>query len=194
LAMSGANCQIAPATRLETLPRGFPSWPVPGLTPTSNCFYASIASCNSTRSSCPDSLHGIPVAIKDLVAVRGEPMTCGSKLLAGNVAVKDATVAARLRAAGAIEDLDAAQRRLRQIARRHLAARDEIRSLLECQLVKRLAHCRHLSTSSGSSRCLKRTAGPTFRRDAMKAFTLSASPSRALSRGVRSARSSALRV
>ncbi len=47
-------------------------------------------------------LHGIPVAIKDIVAVRGEPMTCGSKLLAGNVAEEDATVAARLRAAGAI--------------------------------------------------------------------------------------------
>lgn len=47
-------------------------------------------------------LHGIPIAIKDIVAVRGEPMTCGSKVLANNVAEEDATVAARLRAAGAI--------------------------------------------------------------------------------------------
>ncbi len=47
-------------------------------------------------------LHGIPIAIKDIIAVRGEPMTCGSKVLAGNVAGEDATVVARLRAAGAI--------------------------------------------------------------------------------------------
>jgi aspartyl-tRNA(Asn)/glutamyl-tRNA(Gln) amidotransferase subunit A len=47
-------------------------------------------------------LHGIPIAVKDIVAVRGEPMTCGSKVLARNVAEEDATVTAHLRTAGAI--------------------------------------------------------------------------------------------
>ena len=63
---------------------------------------ATAADAAITAGYCLGPLHGIPLAIKDLVAVRGEPMTCGSKLLAGNVAEKDATVAARLRAAGAI--------------------------------------------------------------------------------------------
>ena len=47
-------------------------------------------------------LHGIPVAYKDIYDVQGMPTTAGSKLMAGYVAVEDATVAARLRRAGAI--------------------------------------------------------------------------------------------
>jgi aspartyl-tRNA(Asn)/glutamyl-tRNA(Gln) amidotransferase subunit A len=47
-------------------------------------------------------LGGVPIAIKDVISVRGEPCTCGSKILAGYRAPYDATVIARLRAAGAI--------------------------------------------------------------------------------------------
>jgi len=48
-------------------------------------------------------LGGIPVAIKDLINVRGQPCSCGSRMLAGGyVSPYDATVITRLRAAGAI--------------------------------------------------------------------------------------------
>ncbi len=63
---------------------------------------AKVADAALAAGSRLGPLHGIPIAIKDNVAVRGQPMRAGSKLLAGNVAEEDATVAARLRAAGAI--------------------------------------------------------------------------------------------
>lgn len=47
-------------------------------------------------------LHGIPIALKDNVAVRGTRTTAGSKVLADWVPAQDATVTARLRQAGAI--------------------------------------------------------------------------------------------
>ncbi len=47
-------------------------------------------------------LHGIPVAIKDLVAVKGVRTTAGSKVLADNISQEDATVVELLRKAGAI--------------------------------------------------------------------------------------------
>ena len=47
-------------------------------------------------------LGGVPIAIKDVISVRGAPCTCGSKILAGYRAPYDATVIARLRAAGAV--------------------------------------------------------------------------------------------
>jgi len=47
-------------------------------------------------------LGGIPVGIKDAISVRGETCSCASKVLAGYRAPYDATVIARLRAAGAI--------------------------------------------------------------------------------------------
>src|SRR5262245_33224912 len=47
-------------------------------------------------------LHGIPVAYKDIYDVRGMPTTAASRLLLGNVAAEDSTVAARRRQAGAI--------------------------------------------------------------------------------------------
>ncbi len=47
-------------------------------------------------------LHGIPVALKDNVALRGHPTTAGSKILADWIPEQDATVTARLRQAGAI--------------------------------------------------------------------------------------------
>ena len=47
-------------------------------------------------------LHGVPVAIKDLVDVAGVKTTSGSKLLADSVADKNDTTVTRLQAAGAI--------------------------------------------------------------------------------------------
>src|SRR5262245_50343953 len=47
-------------------------------------------------------LHGIPVGIKDIIDVAGWPTLCGSRLRAGHVADRDATVGASLRSAGAI--------------------------------------------------------------------------------------------
>ncbi|MDB4895638.1 MAG: Amidase [Firmicutes bacterium] len=47
-------------------------------------------------------LHGVPVAVKDLIDIAGHRTTAGSRVLAENMAHQDATVTARLRAAGAI--------------------------------------------------------------------------------------------
>lgn len=47
-------------------------------------------------------LHGIPVAIKDLIEVSGMPTGYGSRVHAPRLAENDATLVARLRAAGAV--------------------------------------------------------------------------------------------
>ncbi len=47
-------------------------------------------------------LAGVPVGIKDVLAMRGAPATAGSKILAGYLPPYDATVVGRLEAAGAV--------------------------------------------------------------------------------------------
>jgi len=47
-------------------------------------------------------LGGVPVAVKDIINVSGQPCTCGSKILANYRAPYDATVIQRIRRAGAI--------------------------------------------------------------------------------------------
>src|SRR6478736_1057044 len=47
-------------------------------------------------------LDGIPVGLKDVIAVAGQPLTCSSKMLANFVSPYDATVTTRLKAAGAV--------------------------------------------------------------------------------------------
>jgi aspartyl-tRNA(Asn)/glutamyl-tRNA(Gln) amidotransferase subunit A len=47
-------------------------------------------------------LGGVPVAIKDVINVLGEPCTCAAKILKGYIAPYDATVIRKLREAGAI--------------------------------------------------------------------------------------------
>src|SRR6266404_549406 len=47
-------------------------------------------------------LLGVPIAIKDVIAVKGQPLTCGSKILGKFVSPYDATVIEKLKAAGAI--------------------------------------------------------------------------------------------
>ena len=48
------------------------------------------------------SLGGIPLAIKDVISVEGQPCTCASKILRNYRAMFDATVIQKLKAAGAI--------------------------------------------------------------------------------------------
>jgi len=47
-------------------------------------------------------LLGVPVAIKDVIAVKGQPLNCGSKILKDFISPYDATVVEKLRAAGAV--------------------------------------------------------------------------------------------
>jgi len=47
-------------------------------------------------------LLGVPIAIKDVIAVKGQPLNCGSKILGKFVSAYDATVIEKLKAAGAI--------------------------------------------------------------------------------------------
>jgi aspartyl-tRNA(Asn)/glutamyl-tRNA(Gln) amidotransferase subunit A len=58
---------------------------------------AGAAALNAVHPLC-----GVPVALKDLVSVKGGQATAGSKILQGYVAPFDSTVTARLREAGAV--------------------------------------------------------------------------------------------
>ena len=48
------------------------------------------------------ALLGIPIALKDVLAVKDQPLNCGSKILGRFVSPYDATVVEKLKAAGAI--------------------------------------------------------------------------------------------
>ncbi len=47
-------------------------------------------------------LHGIPIGVKDLIAVKNVRLTAGSKVLADHISQEDATVVEQLRRAGAV--------------------------------------------------------------------------------------------
>ena len=63
-------------------------------------FEAALARAKTADVSLP--LGGVPIAVKDVLNVQGEPCTCASKILRGYIAPYDATVIAKLREAGAI--------------------------------------------------------------------------------------------
>ncbi len=54
------------------------------------------------RAGSDAPLLGVPLAVKDIINVKGEPCGCASKQLVGYTALFDATVTARLRSSGAI--------------------------------------------------------------------------------------------
>ena len=64
--------------------------------------YANVVEQEIAAGNYRGPLHGIPIGLKDLVAVAGTPTTAASKVLADNVATSDAAVTARLKDAGAI--------------------------------------------------------------------------------------------
>ena len=47
-------------------------------------------------------LLGIPIAVKDVIAVKNQPLNCGSKILGNFISPYDATVIEKLKAAGAV--------------------------------------------------------------------------------------------
>jgi aspartyl-tRNA(Asn)/glutamyl-tRNA(Gln) amidotransferase subunit A len=63
---------------------------------------AHTADIDRRRGTDRGRLHGIPISVKDLFDIAGQPTTAASRVLAGHVATKDATAVARLRQAGAI--------------------------------------------------------------------------------------------
>src|SRR5438552_1528362 len=60
------------------------------------------ATAEAEKADVSLSLGGIPIAIKDIINVAGQPCTCASKILRNYRAPYDATVIRKLRAAGAI--------------------------------------------------------------------------------------------
>ncbi len=56
----------------------------------------------ATRSGATGRLQGVPVLVKDNICTTDLPTTCGSKILSGYRPPYDATIIARLRAAGAV--------------------------------------------------------------------------------------------
>src|ERR1700683_3424388 len=63
---------------------------------------AEVSLGSATKSHSVGSLHGVPISIKSSIDVAGLPCECGSILRKGYVPSEDASLVARLRAAGAI--------------------------------------------------------------------------------------------
>jgi aspartyl-tRNA(Asn)/glutamyl-tRNA(Gln) amidotransferase subunit A len=63
--------------------------------------HAALAATQIT-DTVPGLLLGVPVAVKDNIATRHHPTTCGSAILSGYVSPYEATVVKRLREAGAV--------------------------------------------------------------------------------------------
>ena len=63
---------------------------------------ADKARAEADKADVSKPLGGVPIAIKDVINVKGDPCTCASKILQGYVAPYDATVITKLRDAGAV--------------------------------------------------------------------------------------------
>jgi aspartyl-tRNA(Asn)/glutamyl-tRNA(Gln) amidotransferase subunit A len=67
-----------------------------------DAFAQAAAADRARREGRRGRLLGVPIAIKDVLNVAGQPCTCGSRILAGYRSPYDATCVARLRAEGAV--------------------------------------------------------------------------------------------
>jgi len=67
-----------------------------------NYVNADSARAEADQADITKPLGGVPIAIKDVINVQGDPCTCASKILQGYVAPYDATVITKLREAGAV--------------------------------------------------------------------------------------------
>lgn len=63
---------------------------------------ADAADARLKRGEDPGPLCGVPIAVKDLIDVAGQPATSGSRVLAGRIADQDAVAIVRLRNQGAV--------------------------------------------------------------------------------------------
>lgn len=73
------------------------------LTVTADAALAQARAADESRGSqAPSPMHGIPMAIKDVLCTNGVRTTCGSRILETFVPPYDATVVERLRAGGAV--------------------------------------------------------------------------------------------
>src|SRR5918998_1101470 len=68
----------------------------------STCTAIRIGCSKRARGEPLGALAGVPVAIKDVLCTRGEPTTCGSRMLKDFRPPYDATVIRKLRAADAV--------------------------------------------------------------------------------------------
>ena len=63
---------------------------------------AAVADADLAAGRDRGPLHGLPISLKDLIDIAGQPTTAGSKVFATRVAMADAPVTTRLKDAGAI--------------------------------------------------------------------------------------------
>jgi len=63
---------------------------------------AADAALTAGQTHAQRPLLGVPVGVKDVIAVKGQPLNCGSKILGNFVSPYDATVTEKLKAAGAV--------------------------------------------------------------------------------------------
>src|SRR5437868_10711706 len=63
---------------------------------------ADAADQQRARGQNGNPLLGVPIAVKDVIAVRNQPLNCGSRILGKYISPYDATVVEKLKAAGGI--------------------------------------------------------------------------------------------
>ncbi|HUA65194.1 MAG TPA: Asp-tRNA(Asn)/Glu-tRNA(Gln) amidotransferase subunit GatA [Alphaproteobacteria bacterium] len=86
-------------SRVDDRVHAFISWDAPDALAQADAADRELASRTTHRDK---PLLGIPVAIKDVMAVRNQPLNCASKILGDFISPYDATAIEKLRSAGAI--------------------------------------------------------------------------------------------